>query len=462
MIDAERFSDDPAACFEGKVNLLHTLGRDELERLQLHAISARFTTLLPKLLPLALLAEAAGTTALKSLDDAASLLFPHSFYKSYDDYLIDHGCYNDLTDWMQKLTAVDLSNVRERDFATFDQWFDTLEQEAGLVVTHSSGTTGRLSLCPRSTAEVENTARYAKLTIPDWSGDAKDSTQGAQFSVIWTTFAQGRSAVARGSYAFQHGYAKSPHDFHAVIPGKLSADWHHFMMRVHVAETAGQSLPFASQYVAERLDEMDANFKAHDAQTDAILDLMSDRLKDERILLAGAPFVLLQLAQAGARRGLTNLLAPGSVIMTFGGLKGKPAEDRMAETILRFGGLDALTNLFVMTEAGSALNACDHGQFHFYPWVVPYLLDPATGALLPRDGTRAGRLALFDLLAKTYWGGLVTADQVTLDWAPCACGRASARIHPDISRFDDGAGVSVPPCPAGEVVIHEAMRALNA
>jgi hypothetical protein len=462
MIDIDQFSDDPAACFEGNVKHLHQLGRPELERLQLHAISSRFEALASKLAPLAYLADKAGVKALTSLEAVAPLLFPHNVYKSYDDQLISYGYYNDLTDWVQKLTIVDLSTVRERDFASFDQWFDTLEQEAGLTVAHSSGTTGRLSLFARSTAEVENNARYTRLTIPDWSNIPEDTSRPAEFSVIWTTFAKGRSAVARGAHAFQHGFAKTPRDFYPTIPGTLSADWHHFMMRVQRAEGANQKPPLANPYIADRIAEMEANFQARDAQTDAVLDLITSKLKGERILLAGAPFVLLQLAQAGARRGLTTLFAPGSAIMTFGGLKGQPAEDRMAETILRFGGVDTLTNLFVMTEAGAGLNACRQGYFHLYPWVVPYLLDPASGALLPRDGKQTGRLALFDLLAKTYWGGLVTADRVTLDWSPCACGRGSARIHPDISRFDDGAGNGLLRCPAGDAVIEEVMRELNA
>jgi hypothetical protein len=462
MIDADQFSDDPAGCFEGTVKSFHGLGRIELERLQLHAVSARFQDLRAKLPPLARLADATGIASFKSLDDVAPLLFPHSFYKSYDDILIDQGCYNDLTDWIQKLTTVDLRSVRQTDFATFDHWFDTLERKARLIVTHSSGTTGRMSLLPRSVTEVADNARYAKLTAPDWTSNVDDARDSAHFSVIWTTFAQGQSAVARGASAFQNGYAKTAADFYPTVPGRLSADWHYFMMRVQRAEAAGHKLPMASPYVADRIGEMNDNHQANTKQTDEILDLMAGKLRGERILLVGAPFVLLELGQAGARRGLQNLLAPGSAIMTFGGLKGRSPEARMAETILRFSGVASLINLYVMTEANAALVACGHGYFHLYPWVVPYLFDPATGALLPRDGTRSGRFALFDLLAKTYWGGLVTADHVTLDWAPCPCGRGSARIHPDIGRFDDGAGRMLPPCPAGETIIHDAMHHLNA
>jgi hypothetical protein len=462
MIDQDQFSEDPAACFESNVKDLHALDRAELEQLQMHAISVRFGSLLGKLRSLQLLADATGTRQLTSLEAVAPLLFPHSFYKSYDEQLLNQGRYQDLTDWVQKLTAIDLKKAREQEFATLDQWFDMLESKAGLIVSHSSGTTGRLSLVARSKAEIENNARYAKLSIPDWTGKAIDSKRPAQFSVIWASFAEGYSAVSRGSNAFRYGYAKTPQDFYPSIPGRLSADWHYFTLCTQRAQAAGQSQPIASPYVADQHAKMDASFKAHDAQTDAILDLMEDKLKDERVLLVGAPFVLLQLAQAGARRGLSNVLAPGSAIMSFGGLKGKPAEERMTETILRFGGVDAFTNLFVMTEAGSALIACKQGHFHLYPWVVPYLLDPVTGVLLPRDGTRTGRLALFDLLAKTYWGGLVTADKVTLDWSPCACGRGSARIHPDIGRFDDGAGEGVPPCPAGDHTVQDVMAALRA
>jgi hypothetical protein len=461
MLNSARFSADPASCFQDDISRLHDLPVASLASAQLYAINERFLRLRQTIGPLATLADAAKIQEVGSFEDAGRLLFPHSIYKSYNVKWLDDGDYGELTQWIGRLTSVDLTTVKDKSFATLDQWFDTLKQDAGLTVAHSSGTTGRLTFFARSTAELENTARYARMTIPDWTGLALDRKRPAEFSVLWTTFAQGRSAVAIGSYAFRHGYAASPDDFHAMIPGQLSADWHYFMLRVNRAEAQGQPPPIASAYVGERIDEMNALHAQSAEQMEALLGRITGELKGKRILFAGAPFVLHDIAKAGVARGMKAAFTKNSAVLAFGGLKGRTAVDGMAGTILRFAGASAISNLYVMTEASAALNGCEYGRFHLVPWLVPFLLDPVTGQLLPREGARRGRAAFFDLLAETYWGGIVTADWITLDWTPCPCGRQSAHIHPDIGRFEDGETDMAPPCPAANEAVREAMMQMR-
>jgi hypothetical protein len=71
---------------------------------------------------------------------------------------------------------------------------------------------------------------------------------------------------------------------------------------------------------------------------------------------------------------------------------------------------------------------------------VPFVLDPGTGAALPRDGVRTGRAAFYDLSAERHWGGFVTGDRVTVDRSPCGCGRTTPRVLSDLGRYDDGVG----------------------
>jgi hypothetical protein len=68
------------------------------------------------------------------------------------------------------------------------------------------------------------------------------------------------------------------------------------------------------------------------------------------------------------------------------------------------------------------------------------LLD-ADGNVLPREGTRSGRYAFFDLLAETYWGGFITGDRITIHWdEDCACGWKGPRLERGIKRFSELAG----------------------
>jgi len=89
-----------------------------------------------------------------------------------------------------------------------------------------------------------------------------------------------------------------------------------------------------------------------------------------------------------------------------------------------------------MSEMVGVCPMCDAGYYHIPPFYVPFLLDPESGAPLPREGTVTGRFAFFDLLAQTNWGGIISGDKVTLDWdAHCSCGRKGPRVHANIERY---------------------------
>jgi hypothetical protein len=156
---------------------------------------------------------------------------------------------------------------------------------------------------------------------------------------------------------------------------------------------------------------------------------------------------------------MESVLAPGSLVRSFGGLKGQPAAADMEKTILRFTGATMLGNGYGMTELTTGFSGCRHGRFHVPPWIVPFVLDTTTGAPLPRTGVQKGRAAF--LAVQTYWGGVVSADRVTLDWSNCQCGRTTPHIHPDVSRIpveaeDDHAIGSASPD-----AIHAALMALD-
>ncbi len=104
-------------------------------------------------------------------------------------------------------------------------------------------------------------------------------------------------------------------------------------------------------------------------------------------------------------------------------------------------GVDHLVMGYGMSEISSHATMCEHGHYHLFPWVVPFVLDPDTSDPLPRAGVVTGRAAFFDLLADSRWGGFVTGDEITLDWdSECACGRTSVFIHDGIQRYSEARG----------------------
>ncbi len=69
-------------------------------------------------------------------------------------------------------------------------------------------------------------------------------------------------------------------------------------------------------------------------------------------------------------------------------------------------------------------------------------LDPETSKALPREGVQTGRAAFYDLLNESHWGGVISGDEITIDWdTPCQCGRSSVHIAHDIMRYSEKEGV---------------------
>ena len=93
--------------------------------------------------------------------------------------------------------------------------------------------------------------------------------------------------------------------------------------------------------------------------------------------------------------------------------------------------------------------------------MIPFLLDPDTSQPLPRAGVRTGRAAFYDFLNHSHWGGVISGDEITIDWsAPCRCGLASVHIAHEIMRYSEkkGAPDDRISCSATEEVKTEALR----
>jgi hypothetical protein len=116
-----------------------------------------------------------------------------------------------------------------------------------------------------------------------------------------------------------------------------------------------------------------------------------------------------------------------------------------------------------MTEAGSGLTRmCPRGHYHIPTNIIPYLLDPRSGAILPRTGTQKGRYGFLDIATQTRWGGFLTGDEITLNYndaTQCGCGRQAPFIVGDIRRYSEAEGGDDKITCAGAPAVHD--RALE-
>jgi hypothetical protein len=183
-------------------------------------------------------------------------------------------------------------------------------------------------------------------------------------------------------------------------------------------------------------DEMVAQGRRRLEDLEAWFTKLIDEYRGRRVKIGGTASDLFRVVLSGKAKGLKCDFAPGSIIMTGGGMKGyKDAPADWEQQIVDFFGVDRLCGMYGMSEGMGSAPLCSHGFYHFRPFTIVILLDGEMREL-PREGVQTGRLAWFDLLAETSWGGFVTGDRVTMHWdEDCACGWKGPRIEKDVGRF---------------------------
>jgi hypothetical protein len=178
------------------------------------------------------------------------------------------------------------------------------------------------------------------------------------------------------------------------------------------------------------------------AEMAAFFERCTGRLAGKRIFMTGAYNMMYELAVEGLERGVKNVFAKDSAILTGGGLKGFVLPENYMDVIREFLGVDEIQEGYGMSEIGAFHWACREKRYHVQPWVIPFLLDPETSEPLPRKGVVTGRAAFYDLLNRSHWGGVISGDEITIDWStPCPCGLVSLPIAHDIMRYSEKQGV---------------------
>jgi hypothetical protein len=455
------FADDPVAFFVENSLYVHHMPLEQQEALQLDALRLRFAAMCEVLPPLTALANASGKREIERIEDVAALMFPHSLFKSYPHHLLDNLRFAELTEWLSRLTIIDLSPVKGRTFEAIDDWMDALDADTELAILTSSGTSEGLSLLPRG--KLEGRLLHERAGI-EWQPPDQLSPirrADADSSMLWLSYADGRSGMLRSAALLRDKYTTPSTKFIALVPGRASTDWQNYMGRLIAAPLQGREPPQLTAYIAARQEEVALIHTNSQERLRTVLAIVRDELSGAPVHMAGGVIMLHRLAEEGLKMGMAPGLGPRSRVSTGGGTKGLAPPPGMESTIKRFAGVDVIYEAYGMTEIGDAFGSCEHGRFHIWPWIVPFVLDEETGAVLPRRGRQRGRGAFFDLSAQTYWGGVVTGDRVSISWERCSCGRSTPQVLPPVERIPAsgqdayGLGGAVPGA------VHAALEALN-
>jgi hypothetical protein len=441
--EARAFADSPASYFNGSWHAMQHLDAPVLAELHLQAARMRFDELRPQLPPLQALAGEQAIEQIERIEDMAPLLFHHSVYKSYPVSLLTGNRFSQLTKWLDRLTTHDLSDIEVGHCESIDDWLEVLDEQTPVRVIHSSGTSGTMSFLPRAQAEFREMYAAVRCGLFHFSDpEDRENHDGEYFDLVWPLSRRGRSSLARVPEMVTEGILGGEERLHVLRPGRLSSDGMFLAGRLAAAEARGEldSLEINPALINRR-DEFLAEQRALKEGIPNFITTLAPRLTGKRVWLWGSWAVLHEMARACLDAGVEGVFAPDSLVSTGGGSKGVTLPDDWEEVVKQFAGVPRLQHHYAMTEQTWLAKCCEHDRYHFEPWTIPFVLDPDDGHVLPADaGEQTGRAAFLDLLPSSYWGGVVTGDEISLDRRPCACGRTTAHIARSIERFSDKRG----------------------
>lgn len=435
---------DPVAFFEGSATAMHSLKPDDLAALQLEATRLRFAEQYENIPMVRRLADNHGIQRIDVIEDIVPVLFQHTMYKSYPARLLADRRFDMLTSWLNKLTSADLSGVDVSACDSIDSWLDALATQTDLDPFTTSGTTGTMSFIPKIRRDwIAGFSSNRVTDLQTFGVEPTEVEKTGAYHVIWPIYADGRLASFRGGYYYNLVYGRGLADhFHPLYPQAGSADlmWLAAQLKAAAARGDTDRVDVPASLLA-RAGEMEAQqADMADRQGEFILEL-TQKLRGERVYCMYPSYPLYAVAAQGLERGLSCEFAPESVIGSAGGAKGMPIPDDWVEQVREFFGVREVARYYGMSELTGLHKQCSHNRYHFQPWAIPFLLDPDDGTVLPRKGVQKGRVAFFDVLLEGTWGGLVTGDEVEINFdGGCSCGQTSAHMSTTVERYSDKRG----------------------
>jgi hypothetical protein len=438
----DRLMADPTSFHDAPYDLAFTLTLDQIAQLHLAGARRRFAELRPGLSVLDKLATEQGIDTIETIDDLAPLLYAHTVYKSYPISYLERARFDKLTKWLQGLTTQSVTHVDASAIETIDDWIDLLDAETDITIQHTSGTTGKLSFVPRSKEQWRQTIIHSAVILRDWRGrNSGPDILKDGMPIIIPGYRKGAGATQRGNDIQVELYAKGEENALFLYPdARFSADVASLGGRLRAAEARGEmGIGDIPQVLLDRREALLALEKRRGSDLEHFFAEAERRYAGKDVYMTAMWAILFDWAEEGLKRGFKGVFGKNSVLLTGGGKKGKAMPDDWREQVTEFLGFDGIFEMYATSELMGLCMLCEQGNYHVPPVIIPFLLDPKTGATLPRKDGVTGRLAMFDLMPNSYWAGLVTGDEITLSGyeKPCACGRTGAHVVPPIRRYSE-------------------------
>ncbi|WP_077523325.1 hypothetical protein [Metapseudomonas resinovorans] len=402
------------------------ISASELAHLRLAAAQELFEERVQQIPLLKHRAEEAGISRIESFEDLVPLLFAHTTYKSYPASFVEKGQWERLLKWLDALSVPDLSQVDMTGVSNVDEWLDRL-WAADHRVLATSGSSGKCSFLNHTAGDQDNKRRHFKYAAA-WPVQVASKDR----PVFWMGQIEGpNSAVEAGQFAMANWGREGAIFMLTQEPLRISEVSRMAAMRKRMAD--GSATP-------DEIAAFEAESAVKGARGNEEMRAFADKVLDHRhepIYLIGFWAQHLAIIERARERGIADGdFHPNSIIGAGGGVKGIPLPPDYRERVNTFYGNVLRPGLYAMTELSQPMPRCEKGHYHIPPGLIVLLLDDSGEKLVEPIGLQSGRFAFLDLAYEGRWGGLITGDKVTVDFASkCECGRHGPVIHDSITRY---------------------------
>ncbi|MGZ4942506.1 MAG: LuxE/PaaK family acyltransferase [Halobacteriota archaeon] len=317
--------------------------------------------------------------------------------------------------WIANIYTGELPTVvLESDSPTFDEVINAFH-EAGIVVTYSSGTSGRHTVIPRD-MRTYMTQQFATAKLRTC---LFDSMAVDHYLELWPKPAQTNLAIGKAMAYKPEMYD----DLQYALDFEISADMTIKAMTDNEQERATPSAGDRQEKIIEKTMKW---LELYEKTTDSIG-------------LSGGPFLILELMDTLEREGKHFEFGERGTVGTGGGWK--ISEDkrisatdfrRRVEEVLGIPETRCL-DVYAMCEMNGIMITCPEGHYFHTPstWLKPLVLDRS---LVPAGYDESGRFAFLDGLAGSYPGFIITGDEVRMYEHCPVCDRPGPVLDPEVKR----------------------------
>ena len=413
---------------------LDSLSRSDIEAFQLEAARRKLVRHADRIRVVADMLKGRDPSTFKCFDDFIPVLFDEDVYKSYDTAWVENREFGKLTHWLGGLTTHDLSVVDMQGCHSLTEWCRRLDDQAGIFVCHSSGTSGVLSFVPRSKRDCDLTVDYLV-----WYSEPLFRANQRNDVTYFGMQARRQYRITQPIYdGLEQRYGINPVE---ALTDFLSPEFFIAQGKLRQAAANGtMDSCLKDPIVASYRDEVELYQRSLPGLIKRWTDNLIENFRGRRVFFQGSFDKAWEVTQHLKDAGVKGAFAPESIFSLLGGIKNGAIlpvdwQDQFKQAM----GIDEnhVVTGWGMSEVTGAALRCPRGMYHFMVQSIPFLLEPGTRKPLPRKGTQTGQFAMLEVISEDCWGGMISGDRGTIHWdRTCACGHDGPLLDPaSVSRL---------------------------